>query len=277
MSPVGSLLFRLSLIVATIALSGVPASAHDLWIEPTTFSPGLGETVGIQLRVGENLLGDPVPRDTTRINQFIVEDATGRKPVIGRHGDDPAGFVQVAASDLLIIGYNSKPSAIELAADKFNQYLKDEGLETITALRAKRNETNAKARELFSRCVKSLLLSGPASEARGDRPLGFILELVAERNPYALRADKDLPVLLTYEHRPLANALVVAMNQQNPSEKQAARTDKDGRVRFRLQPDGMWLIKAVHMVPAAAGVDAEWESFWASLTFAPQIRNAQGK
>lgn len=277
MSPVGSLLFRLSLIVATIALNGVPVSAHDLWIEPTTFSPGLGETVGIQLRVGENLLGDPVPRDTTRINQFVVEDATGRKPVIGRHGDDPAGFVQVAAPGLLVIGYNSKPSAIELAADKFNQYLKDEGLDAITALRAKHNKTDAKARELFSRCVKSLLLSGPPSEAQGDRPLGFILELVAERNPYTLRADKDLPVLLTYKNRPLANALVVAMNEQNPSEKQAARTDKDGRVRFRLQPGGMWLIKTVHMVPAAAGANAEWESFWASLTFAPQIGNAQGK
>jgi hypothetical protein len=26
-------------------------------------------------------------------------------------------------------------------------------------------------------------------------------------------------------------------------------------------------VKAVHMVPAAAGTNADWESFWASLTF----------
>ena len=30
-------------------------------------------------------------------------------------------------------------------------------------------------------------------------------------------------------------------------------TDSDGRVRFRLRPGGMWLVKAVHMVPAPAG------------------------
>ena len=43
------------------------------------------------------------------------------------------------------------------------------------------------------------------------------------------------------------------MNRLNPSEKLSARTDEDGRVRFKLRPGGMWLIKAVHMVPAPAG------------------------
>jgi hypothetical protein len=31
----------------------------------------------------------------------------------------------------------------------------------------------------------------------------------------------------------------------------------------------MWLIKAVHMIPAPAGTNAEWQSYWASLTFEP--------
>lgn len=270
----GLLMFRLHLAVAAIALSGAPVSAHDMWIEPTTFSPEPDQMVGVRLRVGQDLLGDPLPRDASLINQFVFEDAAGRKPVVGRHGFDPAGFVRAAVPGLLVIGYNSNPSPVELAADKFNQYLREEGLDTVAALRARRNETGVSARELFSRCAKSLVLSGSPSEAQGDRPLGFTLELIAERNPYALRADEELPVRLTYENRPLAGALVVAMNRKNPSEKLAARTDNAGRVRFRLRPDGMWLIKAVHMVPAAAGADAEWASFWASLTFELQTKNA---
>src|SRR6476659_7769326 len=106
-------------------------------------------------------------------------------------------------------------------------------------MRASRNETGAAAHELFSRCAKSLVFSVSPSEAQGDRPLGFTLELVAERNPYAVRPDQDLPVRLTYENRPLAGALVVAMNRLNPSEKLSARTDTAGRVRFRLHPGGM--------------------------------------
>jgi uncharacterized GH25 family protein len=244
-----------------------PLLAHDMWIEPATFLPGSGEIVAVRLRVGQDLLGDPLPRDSSLINQFIVEDAEGRKPVVGRDGRDPAGFVRVAMPGLLVVGYRSNPSSVELTADKFNQYLKDEGLDAIAALRARRNETGAKAHELFSRCAKSLVLSGSPSAAQGDRRLGFTLELVAERNPYAIRAGEDLPVRLTYENRPLAGTLVIAMNRLNPSEKMAARTGKDGRVRFKLRPGGMWLVKAVHMLPAPAGANAEWISYWASLTF----------
>ncbi len=264
------------LVVAAVALSRAPVFAHDVWIEPTTFSPEPGQIVGVRLRVGQNLLGDPLPRDPALVNQFVVVDAAGRKPVFGRDGADPAGFLRVAMPSLLVIGYRSNPSAIELAAEKFNQYLKDEGLDAVAALRARRGETRAGARELFSRCAKSLVLSGSPSAAQGDRLLGFTLELVAERNPYAIGAGQDLPVRLTYQNRPLAGALVVAMNRLYPSEKLAARTDKDGRVRFRLRPGGMWLVKAVHMVQAPAGTNAEWTSFWASLTFELRTTNAGG-
>ena len=255
--------------VAAIALSA-PLLAHDMWIEPMTFAPQPGEIVGVKLRVGQDLLGDPLPRDPALINQFVVEDSERRKPLVGRDGGDPAGFLRVPAPGLLVIGYRSNPSKVELAAEKFNQYLKEEGLDAVASVRSSRHETEAKAHEIFSRCAKSLVLSGPANAAQGDRRLGFTLELVAERNPYTLRPGQDLPVRLTYENHPLAGALVVAMNRLNPAEKVTARTDHDGRVRLRLKPGGMWLIKAVHMIQAPAGSDAEWTSFWASLTFASE-------
>ena len=102
---------------------------------------------------------------------------------------------------------------------------------------------------------------------QADRALGFTLELVAERNPYRLGAGQQLPVRLTYEGRPLAGALVMAINRANPKVKLSMRSDKDGRVAFKLPQDGMWLIKAVHMIEAPAGSGAQWASFWASLTF----------
>jgi len=267
--------FRSLAQLAVFAIA--PLSAHDMWLEPMTFSPQNGEIVGVKLRVGQDLLGDPLPRDTGLIKEFVVQDGEGRKPLVGRDGSDPAGFLRVAMPGLLVVGYGSNPSSVELTPEKFNQYLKDEGLDAVAAIRARRNETGAKAREMFSRCAKSLILSGPASEAQSDKKLGFTLELVAERNPYALRAGQDLPVRLTYENHPLPGALVVAMNRLNPSEKLSARTDADGRVRFKLRPGGMWLIKAVHMIPAPAGSNAEWASYWASLTFEPANTTGSAK
>ena len=257
------------LVSATIlafALSGTWLSAHDMWIEPTTFAPEVGEIVGVRLRVGQDLLGDPIPRSSALINEFVVEGTEGRKPVVGRSGGDPAGFIGVETPGLLVVGYASNPSTIEQPPERFAQYLKDEGLDAIAALRARRGQTGA-VREMFSRCAKSLVLSGPANKTQGDKPLGFALELVAERNPFTMDAGQELPVRLTYERRPIQGVLVIAMNRVRPSEKLSARSDKDGRVRFRLPRGGMWLIKAVHMVEAPAGADAEWVSYWASLTF----------
>jgi uncharacterized GH25 family protein len=72
---------------------------------------------------------------------------------------------------------------------------------------------------------------------------------------------------LTWQNRPKAGTLVVAINRLNPMEKVSARTDSDGRVHLRLRAEGMWMIKAVHMIPAPAGSGADWMSYWASLTF----------
>jgi hypothetical protein len=238
-----------------------------MWIEPATFLPESGQIVSVRLRVGQDLLGDPLPRSSELINQFIVVDPEGRKPVVGRDGRDPAGFVRVPMPGLMVVGYYSNPSSVELNAAKFNQYLKDEGLDEIAAIRAKRNETNAGVHEMFTRCAKSLILSGSPDAIHGDSTLNFPLELVAQKNPYMLHAGDDLAVRLTYLSHPLANALVVAMNRLNPSQKVAVRTGADGCVSLRLPSEGMWMIKAVHMIPAPAGSNAEWASYWASLTF----------
>src|SRR5438128_11263031 len=100
------LLRRPPLVAAGIALSLAPLFAHDMWIEPTTFFPAVGQIVGAKLRVGQDLLGDPIPRDPSLINQFVVEDASGRKPLVGRDGSDPAGYLRVGAPGLMIVGYS---------------------------------------------------------------------------------------------------------------------------------------------------------------------------
>lgn len=243
------------------ALTALALGAHDMWIEPSSFHPVAGQILAVRLRVGQDLLGDPIPRSPELIRQFTVDSAAGRKLIPGRTGADPAGLLLVTNPGLLIIGYHSNPSTVELDAATFNQYLKEEGLDSIPAIR------DRSARDQFSRCAKSLVLTGPPSATQNDKALGFPLELVAERNPFLLGAQEPLPLRLIYEGKPLAGALVVAINRHNPAQKQSARTRADGRVRLSLPQSGMWMIKTVHAIPAPAGSGADWSSFWASLTF----------
>jgi hypothetical protein len=236
--------------------------------------------VPLRLRVGEDLLGDPVPRDPAAIDQFVMLGGDGRHPIAGVAGADPAGIVRVDAEGLLVIGYRSRPAPIVIPADTFNQYLKEEGLDGAAAERARRSQTGADGRELFSRSAKSLVLSGPPRSTDSDRPLGFRLELIADGNPYMLRSSDVLSCRLLYEGRPLAGALVAAVSRRHPDAKRTSRSDADGRVRFSLPHEGTWLIKSVHMVPAPAGSGADWESIWASLTFevkAPAPRHGSAR
>lgn len=236
-----------------------PLFGHDMWIEPVSFAPRAGDIVGVKLRVGQDLLGDPLQRDPALIKEFIVEDSEGRKPLVGRTGSDPAGYLRIAAPGLHVIGYSSNSSPVELPPEKFAAYLKEEGLDNI-------RPSGGKVRELFSRCAKSLLNVGSPEAGAGDRKLGFTLELIAERNPYTLQPGEPLPVRLTYLGQPLAGALVTAISRRNPADKVFARTDKNGRVRLQLRPEGLWMIKAVHMIPATTPA-ADFQSYWASLTF----------
>lgn len=258
--------FGLALLV--VALAAPAVRAHDFWIEPSTFTPTSGQRVALRLRVGQNLQGDPLPRDPRLLQRFLAAGPSGDAPVPGVPNTEPAGVTAFQDPGLYTIVYDSGRSPVELDAAKFETYLKDEGLEKISALRARRGQSAAGAKEVFSRCAKSLIdVAGGADGTGWDRVFGQRLELVAEKNPYTLRAGGELPVHLLYEGKPLAGALVVALQRDRPEAKVATRSDAKGRVRLKLDRPGFWLVKAVHMIAAPRETAADWESFWASLTF----------
>ncbi|HEY3170075.1 MAG TPA: DUF4198 domain-containing protein [Thermoanaerobaculia bacterium] len=254
-------------LIPTFAfLAAAPLLAHDFWIEPTSFHPEVGTVVGIALRVGQDFRGDPVPRMTESIEKFVVVSRSGDKPVDGVSGRDPAGIVRVAEPGYLLVGYRSLPKRIDLPAEKFERYLKEEGLEAVIATRAARGDSQKSSKEIYSRCAKAIIDAEGGGASGYDRALGFRLELVPEKAPKEVVGGRSMPVRLVFEGKPLAGALVVVMNRDEPKKRLSARTDTSGRVAFDLS-GGVWLVKSVHMVAAPRPSGADWESLWASLTF----------
>jgi len=219
--------------------------------------------------VGQRFRGDALPRNPALIERFALVSEGGEVPVPGRPADEPAGSVTLARPGLAWIVYRSLESPLSLEAEAFEAYLAEEGLEAVVAERARRGESRKPSRELFSRSAKALVRAGDSgSPSSGwDRPLGLALELVPEKDPYALRAGEDLPVRLLGNGRPLAGALVSALPYAAPEAKVSVRSDRDGRVQFRGMTPGVWLVKAVQMTRIEGDPAADWRSVWASLTF----------
>jgi uncharacterized GH25 family protein len=266
-------------IVRGIALAAALAAAaavdaHDLWIEPSTFHPSEGETVSVGLRVGQNFVGDPVPRFSRAIKQFAIRQAGAEQPIYGNENIDPAGWLRADGSATAMIVYRSEPSYIELPADKFEDYLRLEGLDRIIAARSERGERAKPGREYFSRYAKALL-AGERTSADVTQPLGLDYEIVPDADPTAGAAALRGRVL--YGGKPLENALVVAIWRDDPSTRLVARSDARGAFAFTLPRAGVWLVKSVHMVRASFFSRADWESLWASLTFdAPAAHASSG-
>jgi uncharacterized GH25 family protein len=260
----GRAAFRAATTAASLLAGAAALSAHDFWLEPSTFTPSPNQVVSVRLLVGQRFRGEPIPRTATLIDRFVAVTAAGEAPVPGREGGDPAGLLRVAAPGLAILGYASRNSSVSLEAEKFEKYLAEEGLERVSAERRKRGETGKAARESFARCAKALISVGGGDGP--DRALGFRLELVAENSPYATPSPASLTIRLLFEGRPLAGALVTAFPYDAPEAARSARTDASGRATVDISRRGQWLIKAVHMIPSGTP-DADWQSLWASLTF----------
>src|SRR4051794_37253662 len=116
--------FGLALLFAIFPVAA--SRAHDFWIEPSTFTPAPGQRVAVRLRVGQELRGDPVPRELDLLQRFVMVGPKGESPVPGLPNTDPAGFAAFQSPGLYTVIYDSGRHPLELDAAKFEAYLSQE-------------------------------------------------------------------------------------------------------------------------------------------------------
>lgn len=263
------------LIMLTAAVTSTqPALGHDFWIEPSTYRPEVASSVRLALRVGEDFTGRAVLRSQDRIGRFVVFGPRGERTVAGIEARDPAGFARIDIPGTYVVGYRSLRSSITLEGTRFEKYLAAEGLDAVLEERRRRGESRADGREVFSRCAKTVLLSSGGAAGAGydtgaarTAPMGCPFELVLETHHAEPTAGGTISVRVLYLDRPLGGTKVVALTRGPNGRHLTVRSDADGRAEFSIDVAGPWLVKAVHMVEAPEEIDADWESFWASITF----------
>ncbi|MEM7048675.1 MAG: DUF4198 domain-containing protein [Acidobacteriota bacterium] len=258
---------------ALLLFLGPPLTAHDFWIQPQRFEIAPGNPIGLDLRVGDEAPGRSLAFDPQHAERFALVGPDGEQPVLGLAGRRPAGNGRIESPGLHAAVYRSRETPLELAADRFEAYLAEEGLDSVVAERQRRGETESAGRELFSRCAKALIRSARPGEAITPEaveaalaPLGLELELVAERDP-TRASTSELPLRALLRGEPLVGVRIEATALSGDGRVTAQRTDSEGRVHLPIDGRGQWLVTAVHMEPAPADSGHDWRSLWASLTF----------
>jgi uncharacterized GH25 family protein len=116
--------------------------------------------------------------------------------------------------------------------------------------------------------VKTLVGVGGKSDGTYAALTGQRLEIVPAADPLSRAAGDTLAFTLFFDSKPLASALVKAWHTHDGQTVIIrTHTGADGKASVTLPFAGVWMLSAVHMIPAEGVSDIDWDSFRSSLSF----------
>ncbi|MFM7431236.1 MAG: DUF4198 domain-containing protein [Flammeovirgaceae bacterium] len=251
--------------------------AHEYWIMPSRFFFEKGESVSLTAMVGENYEGSVWGgggRNLTSFKHFTANDLTDEFSLIkqdtGRVSITPLELMQEGTH---LLAFTTNSQYLSLEPEKFNEYVKEDGLEEVIAYREKNNESNLKSRELYRRCVKVLLQVGNKTDNSFQTKTELVLDIKPLKNPYEYKAKEKPSFQISYDGKAYGNALVRCWHRvNNKTDMQLKRTDKNGLVTFSLPGEGNYMISVVKMDRLKNNEQADWQSTWGSLVFGVRLK-----
>lgn len=257
--------------ILALLLSAAPLCAHDLYLMPEQFVTQAGKQLKVVFQNGDEFPEASSPTKPERLRNTRLISKAGMAPLenITAEATRTTAMVRVPGSGLAVLTAQTIPNFIELGPEKFHSYLEHENLMATIKWRATHGETGKPARERYSKFVKSLIRVDK-TDGFFQEKTGLTIEIIPEADPYSLRPGQILPVQVLFRGKP---AVDVAVESAWLVGKQAkmetiGRTDKDGRIRIPVKASGPHRLHAIVMERCAEQQLADWESFWASLTFA---------
>lgn len=248
--------------------------AHDLYLMPEKFvAPG-----GAKLKlVYQN--GDEFPEGVSNLKperlrntKLISKAGSAEFTAITAEAKRTTATVDVpAGAGLAVLTSQTLPSFIELDPKKFKSYLEHENLTNALKWREEHKETGKPGKERYSKYVKSLIRVGKSDGQYAERT-GLAIEIVPEVDPYSLKPGAKLPVQVLFRGKPAADVAVESAWLEGGKAKMEVfgRTDANGKLTIPVKATGPHRLHAIVMERCAEPQVADWESFWASLTFAIQ-------
>jgi len=253
-----------SLFVLLLSVCG-NVMAHDTFIMPEKFRVSKGETVKIGFHSA-----DAFPESTgapKRLQEPSVHTSKGRTPVtLSEDGKRWAGNVTVDESGYVIVTAINAAATAPMKPNEFLEYVKEEGLDHVVQARIEKGEADKAANERYTMYPKSLVLVGEPNDGY-KRVAGLPIEIVPEKDPYSLKRGESLPVRVLFKGAPARGVQVMAAStlEGAAKNKSVGKTDAQGRISIPVTP-GQWRLHTIHM-ERTNDPKAEWESFWATLTF----------
>lgn len=257
---------------ALLMTSVAVALAHDMFLKPSRFFVSENSEVVVRLLNGtftrsENsitrnrLLDVSVVTPSRRVSVDTTEWSAA--------GDTSTFHIHTRQAGTYVVGVSTRPNRIDLSAEDFNFYLREDGIPDVLEARRQAGELDKPARERYHKHVKALVQVGETRSDHYATVLGYPAEIVPLENPYTLRTGSSLRARILVDGKPVVNQLVLyggVTSADVPVEAREVRSDAQGIATVQLETAGVWYLKFIHM-SKVEGDEVDYESKWASLTF----------
>lgn len=272
--------------IAAAALGGVVAlEAHDLFLRPRDFIVRQGSPIAVRVLNGTFTSSESIVAAERLRDLSVVGPEGMTHPDRSRWvstGMESGWTVDLGGPGTYVLAAALAPKTIRLTGAQFASYLREEGLVDVLAARRTAGEADAPAHERYAKHVKALVSvrargragsTASVSDTAYRTVLGYPAELVPIENPYRLSAGATLQVRALVNGAPAERQIVLAGGRTASGKtipERQTRTGSDGVARVTLTDRGTWYVKFIRMtrVPAASGDSVDYESRWATLTFA---------
>lgn len=257
-------------IASVVAAANIPAHAHEFWVQPAAFQIEKNGSIQANLKIGEKFEGDTFPYVTSHFRSYTITDRRGTRDNVAFEGDIPSVKIAAPRPGLTIITYHSIDNVIEYDNwQDFVDFAAYEGNAWAAEAHLSAGLPKTGFSEQYTRCAKALVQVGKPRTTDLDRVIGCPLELIADGSPYLADSHntKSLRVELLWQGEPLAEHQINVFERGNEVALTSVRTNEKGVATIPAKAGREYLLNAVHMSLTPNGSDAEWHSYWASLTY----------
>lgn len=265
---------RTGRIVSLLTLAFVsisqPVAAHDFWLVPNAFTVAPS---------GEILVRGQTSSAFPTTLSAVTPDRVTEARVVGA-GDDERIAALTTQDNSLVLRHRPKTPGQKIVgvaigwrrvnetAASFRRYLVAEGAEAALQHYERTGQLpTADIVRRYAKYGKTVVEVGEGPRAF-DRIVGHPLEFFPLTDPGAAASGAVL-MRLTFQGKPLAGARVHAGKAPVSGQKAAElslTTSSDGVVSVP-EGGGLWNVRTIHVVPAPAGADADWDVHWATFVY----------
>lgn len=244
--------------------------AHEFWLEPEKFIYEPGDSVNIRFFVGENFEGENWSGNQSKVNQLNFYSKDFTDDLLTELSEDKGDSLQISFNDegTVMLTFNSNNSFINLEAEKFNAYLKEDGLQSAIDYRREHHESDSAGKEFYQRSVKTILQIGESKDNTCSKKTNLPLDIIPLQNPYDLKENDSLAIKILFRKSPLKNALIKTWNRiDNHTISIDYTSDEKGEIHIPVIQKGKWMVSTVQMIRLDNNKEADWQSYWGSLTW----------